>query len=792
MAHPDSRFAGAGRNKAANPSRRTKADQVLDADAYNSHRSMSRLFRKHLAPTLAPASMTPGSMTRRYLQLALPSPLRQHFDYLLPAKIEEPPVGARVRVPFGRQEQIGICVGISETTDVSEDKLRAATEALDDEPVLPASLFRLCQWAAEYYQHPLGEVFDTALPVLLRQGEPLAAPGELRWRLTRLGELFPTDGPIRRAPKQLEALLKLREHPDGLIPPLLTSFGIERPTLLALQKKGLAECVTLAPPEQERPPEGLREPHFALNSEQKAALAAINGKAGQFQPFLLFGITGSGKTEIYLQAIAAVLERGEQALVLVPEISLAPQTVARFRARFQTEIAVLHSGRNERERLDAWRAARSGRAGIVIGTRSAVFTPLARPGLIIVDEEHDLSFKQQDGFRYHARDLAVRRAQLESTPVLLGSATPSLESMANAMQGRYQLLRLTERAAGASTPAFKLIDLRQQKLQDGFSEPLLQAIKATVAKGEQVLVFINRRGYAPVLLCHDCGWQAHCRRCDARPTLHRAPTRLHCHHCGSESAPPLQCPNCGSADLRPVGLGTERVEDFLRKRFPKVPLFRIDRDSTRRKEALTQLYHDIHAAGPALLVGTQMLAKGHHFPKVTLVALLDIDGGLFGADFRAPEHTAQLVMQVAGRAGRADRPGLVLLQTHQPEHPLLRELITSGYAAFAERVLEERRQLALPPYGYLALLRAEATDPEKPMAFLQNIATLADPGLQLWGPVPAPMEKRAGRFRAHLLLQSARRSALHAAAAQLVPQIEALPEARRVRWSLDIDPQDIS
>lgn len=731
-------------------------------------------------------------MTRRYLQLALPSPLRQTFDYILPAKMTPPPAGARVRVPFGKQEMIGICIGTSEETTVAESKLRAATEALDDEALLPPSLFTLCQWAADYYQHPPGEVFDTALPVLLRQGEPLAAPGETRWRPTRLGELYPLDGSIRRAHKQLAALTVIRQHPEGMVPPLLASLGIERPTLLALQKKGLVECITLAPPRQENASAALREPVLPLHKEQQEALTAIEAATGRFQSFLLFGVTGSGKTEIYLQAIAAVLARGEQALVLVPEIGLAPQTVARFRARFQTEIAVLHSGRNERERLDAWRAARSGRAGIVIGTRSAVFTPLAKPGLIIVDEEHDLSFKQQEGFRYHARDLAVRRAQLENTPVVLGSATPSLETLANAHAGRYSLLTLTERAAGAQAPVFKLIDLRHQPLREGFSDSLMKAIARTLERGEQVLVFINRRGFAPVLLCHDCGWQARCRRCDARPTLHRAPHRLHCHHCGAESAPPVQCPDCGSTDMRPVGVGTERADELLRRQFPKIPLFRVDRDSTRRKDALTQLYHDIHAAGPALLVGTQMLAKGHHFPRVTLVALLDIDGGLFGADFRAPEHIAQLVVQVAGRAGRADKPGLVLLQTHQPEHPLLHELITGGYAAFARRALEERRDLGLPPGGYLALIRAEATDAARPMAFLEAVAGLVSSDIQRWGPVPAPMEKRAGRFRAHLLLQAGSRKRLHQALAELLPRIEALPDARRVRWSLDVDPQELS
>ncbi|MDI1302345.1 MAG: primosomal protein N' [bacterium] len=739
-------------------------------------------------------------MTRRYLQLALPSPLRQTFDYILPAKIDPPPVGGRVRVPFGRQELIGICLGISEHTTVPDAKLKAAIETLDSEPVLPDSLFTLCRWAAEYYQHPLGEVFDTALPVLLRQGEGLAAPGEIRWRPTRLGELYPLDGSIKRAHKQLAALMTLREYPEGMIVPLLSGLGIERPTLLALEKKQLVERISLAPPAAEKALTGLREPPLSLNPEQKTAVDDVSVSLGRFQPFLLFGVTGSGKTEVYLQAIAAVLARGEQALVLVPEIGLAPQTVARFHARFQTEIAVLHSGRNERERLDAWRAARSGRAGIVIGTRSAVFTPLARPGLIIVDEEHDLSFKQQDGFRYNARDLAVRRAQLENTPVLLGSATPSLESLANARSQRYRLLTLKQRAAGAGEPLFKLIDLRHQPLREGFSEPLINIMSRTLERGEQVLVFINRRGFAPVLLCHDCGWQAHCKRCDARPTLHRPAfpgqgMRLHCHHCGTESAPPVQCPSCGSTDLRPVGIGTERADDLLRQRFPKTPLFRVDRDSTRRKDALATLYHDIHAADAAILVGTQMLAKGHHFPNVTLVALLDIDGGLFGADFRAPEHMAQLIVQVAGRAGRAEKPGLVLLQTHQPEHPLLHELISTGYAAFAERALEERRQLAFPPAGFLVLIRAEATRAETPTEFLEAVAGIATglgiADVQYWGPVPAPMEKRAGRFRAHLLLQATRRAPLHELLALLVPRIESLPAARRVRWSVDVDPQEL-
>jgi primosomal protein N' (replication factor Y) len=724
--------------------------------------------------------------------MALPSKLRQTFDYILPAKIDSPAIGARVRVPFARQTLIGICVDIRHETTIPDNKLRVADEVLDSENIFTAPVFELCLWASDYYQHPLGDVFEAALPTLLRQGEPLQAEGEVRWRPTRLGQLFPLEGAIKRAPKQLAALTQMRQHPDGMVLPFLNSLGIEKPTLLALEKKSLVESFSPPNSEVSLPSATLREPPLPLNKEQYSALKHLKASFQQFHPFLLFGVTGSGKTEVYLQAIAEVLAQGKQALVLVPEIGLAPQTVARFQARFATEIAVLHSGRSERERLNAWRIARSGRAGIVIGTRSAIFTPFARLGLIIVDEEHDMSFKQQEGFRYHARDMAVRRAQLESVPVLLGSATPSLESLANAYAKRYTLLPLNERAGGATTPNFHLLDIRHAKLREGFSDPLLTTIRHTLARGEQVLVFINRRGYAPVVLCHDCGWQAHCKRCDARPTLHRQPARLHCHHCGSDTAPPQRCPDCGSTDMRPIGIGTERVDDFLRKEFPTTPLFRIDRDSTRRKEALNNIYHDIHKADAALLVGTQMLAKGHHFPKVTLVALLDIDGGLFGADFRAPEHTAQLILQVAGRAGRADKPGLVLLQTHQPDHSLLQELISSGYERFARQTLAERELLGFPPSGYLALFRAEAADEQQPTQFLKSVADLVDPAITCWGPIPAPMEKRAGRFRAHLLLQSAQRRPLHLAIAAVLQQIESLPLVRRVRWSLDIDPQEMN
>lgn len=731
-------------------------------------------------------------MPRTYLQLAIPSPLRRTFDYVMPARFGAPPQpGTRVRVAFGRQSVIGVVTGISQSSSVPADKLRPAEELLDETPPLPRTLFDLCSWAASYYQHPIGDVFQNALPVLLRQGEPVEAPPTMAWRQTALGMMTSADA-LARAPRQQRALEVLRQEPGGLSPALARVFGVERRDLAALAQKELAEEFVVTPAHH-IPDTLLAEAPLTLNEEQGKALEAIRRQSG-FHAFLLDGITGSGKTEVYLQAIQSVLEAGKQALVLVPEISLTPQTVARFRSRFLCEIVVLHSGLSDRERLAGWRHAREGSARIVIGTRSAIFTPLHNPGIIIIDEEHDLSFKQQEGFRYHARDLAVMRGHLEGTPVVLGSATPSLESLHNADTGRYTRLKLNSRANDASLPPFRLLDIRKQKLNEGLSDTLLHALRQHLDAGNQVLVFINRRGFAPVVLCHDCGWQMHCPRCDARPVMHRDPPHMACHHCGKEQPVPRRCPDCGSSDLRPAGIGTERLESALQHLFKHTPIWRIDRDSIRKREALEAIFHDIHQGKPGILLGTQMLAKGHHFPDVTLVAILDIDGGLFGADFRAPEHTAQLVMQVAGRAGRAGKPGEVWLQTHEPDHPMLTALIREGYESFARATLAERRQLGLPPYGYLALLHCESAQADRNFQFLEAAASELRANLRdmsLWGPVPAPMERKAGVFRAHLLLQSPSRKKLHEEVSTLVRKLDESPEGRRVRWWLDVDPQDL-
>ncbi|RRV16321.1 primosomal protein N' [Pseudomonas saudiphocaensis] len=734
------------------------------------------------------------------LRLALPSPLRTLFDYRPPAGVPHAALqpGVRLRVPFGRREVVGVLVEVVTHSEVPEAKLKPALELLDSVPPLPPALFKLCLWTAQYYQHSLGDTFSWALPVLLRQGEPAEARQERFWHAATGARA--DDSRLSRAPRQRDALKTIAQHPQGVAHSLLGQLQLSRDSLDQLLRKGLVRLETRRT-HQVRSHQGswLLQPELPLNQEQRAAFEAIRAGIEGFQAFLLAGVTGSGKTEVYLQLIHEVLKAGKQALILIPEINLGPQTLARFEQRFNARIALLHSNINDRERLDAWLAARDGEADIIIGTRSALFTPMKNPGLIILDEEHDASYKQQEGLRYHARDLAIVRARQENLPIVLSSATPSLESLHNAHIGRYALLKLTQRAGGAQAPRFLRLDVKSRPLDSGISGPLQQAMTQTLAAGQQVLVFLNRRGFAPSLLCHDCGWLSQCPRCDARMTLHQRHNELRCHHCGHAERPPLSCPECNRVDLRPVGAGTERAEERLGILFPDFPVLRIDRDSTSRKGSMEQLLGVINRGEPCLLVGTQMLAKGHHFPRVTLVAILDADGGLFSADFRASERMAQLIVQVAGRAGRAEEPGKVIIQTHLADHPLLVQLTEQGYFAFADQALSERRAAGLPPFSHLALLRAEAQKPGQAEDFLDQACSEAEQllmelglsGIELLGPVPAPMERRAGRFRAQLLLQGSARAPLHRLMHAWLPRVEQLPGSRSVRWSLDIDPIDL-
>ncbi len=531
------------------------------------------------------------------------------------------------------------------------------------------------------------------------------------------------------------------------------------------------------------------------NEAQQNAIDKISATLGKFNVFVLDGVTGSGKTEVYMQLIQTVLDRQQQVLVLVPEITLTPQLQQRFQARFNTPIAISHSKLTDLQRKNAWLLMQSGACSLLLGTRSALFTPLPNIGLIILDEEHDSSFKQQEGFRFSARDVAVMRGKLANVPVVLGSATPSLESLYNVKNQRYHHLLLPERAGNSLPPLVHVIDIRQQKLQQGLSTRLTTEIHATLAKDEQVLLFLNRRGFAPTLICDGCGWVARCIHCDANLVIHRNKNLLRCHHCGTEHQLISTCPACQSPELTSLGLGTERLESVLTRLFPDKIVLRLDRDSTQKKGALEDFLTQIHDGDAHIILGTQLLAKGHHFPNVTLVAILDVDSGLFSTDFHSGEKLAQLIVQVSGRAGRELKQGKVLLQTRQPDHPLLTELLRDGYAKFAALALAEREMANLPPFSYQALLRAHSENEELPQTFLNAVAQLAQTfnpqKVQILGAIPAPMARRAGQYRFQLLFQHSNRSALHHLLKQLVPEISTLKLAAKVRWSLDVDPVDL-
>ena len=738
--------------------------------------------------------------TPSVLGVAIPSPLRRLFDYRPdgPAPADGWQPGLRVQVSFGRRQVVGVVIECRDTSDLPLDKLKPIDARLDDAP-LPADWLWLCRFTARYYQHAIGDTLQNAMPALLRQGRSLTPRTRERWTASHAAR---NDAPpeLSRAPRQAALLDMLQQHAQGLVTQAVLAQSFTREQLKALVNKGLVERHE-EPMTGGQQPQGavLAEPALPLNGEQAAAMARLHAGLDTFHPCLLHGVTGSGKTEIYLQLIEAVITRQRQALVLVPEIGLTPQTLERFRKRFQCTVVALHSGLTDNDRLDAWEAAASGRAPIVIGTRSAIFTPLARPGAIIVDEEHDGSFKQQEGLRYHARDLAIIRAQHHAIPVVMGSATPALESLQHATAGDYHHLRLTQRASRHAPARLELVDLRGRTRQGGLITPVLEAITTTLNAGHQVLVFINRRGFAPTLACHACGWLAECNHCDAHMTLHRQPPLLACHHCDHRRPLPDACPDCGSADLRPLGSGTERTEETLAERFPDTPVHRIDRDSTRRRDALEQTLTEVRRGEPCLLVGTQMLAKGHHLPHVNLVVVVNADAGLYASDFRALEHSAQLLEQVAGRAGRSAHPGRVLVQTLHPDDPNLRLLAARGYDALAEQLLEERRAAALPPFRYLALLRLESPAEQDVSSLAESAATAtrafiehSELDIDCLGPVPAPMERRQNRYHMQVMLGADKRSRLHAACAQLIAWMEAEPGARRVRWSLDIDPQTLS
>ena len=723
-------------------------------------------------------------MPTTFLEIALPTPAGDRFDYAVPEHIHHNQLkpGNRVLAPFGRRQLVGIILTVK---TASPHACKPIITLLDTEPVFTDDLYKLCLWAADYYHYPLGQVFSTALPHYLRQ-EKLNTPiGETCYQLSVAGEHVSLTE-LKRSPKQAKLIATLKQHPDGIKQSRLAELDVTAQTLKSMLAKSWLDCHTVAllPTTNNHPASGP-----ALNEEQQHAVNLINA-AKIFSVFLINGVTGSGKTEVYIRVIQEKLKQGYQVLLLVPEIGLTPQTISRLTSRFSEPIIAMHSGLNDTERFQAWSLAQTAEVKIIIGTRSAIFTPFKNLGLIIIDEEHDSSYKQQDNFRYHARDLAAMRAKFLGIPLVLGSATPSIESFYNCSQGKFTEIKLQQRAGNAIPPLFKLIDLRNKKMDQGLSEPLIQLIKKHLAQNNQVLIFLNRRGYAPTLLCHDCGFIAHCKRCDTHLILHKQQHALRCHHCGHSEKMPTLCPQCNSESLIPVGQGTQRLETALQQYFPDTDIIRIDRDNTRRKNSLNQILEKIEKGEHQLLIGTQMLAKGHHFPNVTLVAMIDVDGGLFSADFRATERLGQLITQVAGRSGRSDKPGEVAIQTHHPDHPLLTLLLRQDYDTFLQTLLAERQETELPPFSHLAIFRAQANTLKKAMDFLQDIKLLFKKSATLgcFGPTPAVLAKIAGQYRAELLIQSTSRTMLHQELNRIEEKIPALASAKTIRWVLEIDP----
>ena len=722
----------------------------------------------------------------KIVRVALDIPLPTLFDYTVAEGVA---VGQRVIVPFGRKQAVGVVMEIATDSDLSVERIKPVTHVLDDIPPLPAELLALLRFCSDYYHHPLGMTVLAALPSHLRSSQPVTFREALQYALSASGRELSLDEFPKRKVVQQRILAALQQGALGAAQ--LRTLSPSAPAALkALLEAGWVEACVSTPTDGTTRQHAFNNAHTLTGEQQQAVNAVAQAKG--YGCFLLHGVTGSGKTEVYMHLMHRMLQRGGQVLLLVPEINLTPQLENYFRSRFPDAALVsLHSGLAGGARTQNWLRSQSGQARIVLGTRLAVFAPLPQLALIIVDEEHDSSFKQQDFLRYSARNVAIFRANQRKVPIVLGSATPSLESYYNAQSGRYRLLRLTTRAmAAAKLPKAHCINTSNAMLHHGISEPLLTALEQRQQRGEQSLVFINRRGYAPVLMCTACGWLSDCNNCAGKLVLHLHDRLLRCHHCGHQERVPHVCPSCGNADLQPVGIGTQRIESALQERFPKVRILRVDRDSTRNKGTWNAMRQQIHDEAVDILVGTQMLAKGHDFPNLTLVCVLNPDSALYSSDFRASEKLFAQLAQVAGRAGRADKPGEVLIQTAFPDHPLFRALREHDYAAWAKILLEERQSAGFPPFVYQAMLRAEGKQGTEVYALLQQARkaaiALALP-VEVYGVVPAAMPRRANHIRAQLLVQCATRKPLQQFLRAWRPSLDALP-AQKLRWSLDIDP----
>ena len=738
--------------------------------------------------------MTYGQfMNSQLIEVLVPIPLMEKFSYLAP-KDDQAPLkqGSRVLVPFGRRTLVGIIWNFSKKDSSDPRKYKHIIKVLDDRPLLDSHSMDLAEWASRYYHYPLGEIISYFFPPSLRKGKEASFKESKYLELTSKGS-FLKEEDLARAPGQKKLVSLLKEKKE-LSAKSAKAYGISNAVINGLEQKGYISKFSRELSPYKKVKDNKLLPSKKLNKEQVEAVKSIKGSQDKNQTFLLDGITGSGKTEVYLQAIQDVVNNGKQALILIPEIGLAPQAEERFKEYFGDRVMSFHSAKNDREKVDAWLGASRGLVDIIIGTRSSVFLPMKNLGIIVVDEEHDLSFKQMDKFRYSARDMALYRAKLEKIPVVLASATASLETLKNAQEGKYKVLKLSQRATGASLPAFQAVDLRGKELNEGLSSELLEATQSELSKGNQVLIFLNRRGYAPSMICKVCGWISNCERCDALMTVHKNPLKLHCHHCESQKAYPNKCPSCDSNDFLTYGFGTERLEEFLHNRFPGVTTLRIDSDSTKKKETLNEYFHEIRKGNPLILLGTQLLAKGHHFPEVTLVGIVDADSGLFSADFRGSERVAQLLTQVSGRAGRDKKPGRVILQSYCPDHPQIEEIVTGSYEKFTKKLLEERKASKIPPFSYQAKIFAESPKSLTSRDFILNLLNKSKideklkSNLRIIGPLPSIMEKKSGVFRWELSVFSTNRSNLHKFLDVMQSRLYHPKLSKSVRWSIDVDP----
>jgi len=726
-------------------------------------------------------------------QIALPVPLYQRFEYL-PAENAKPKshkVGVRVRVSFGSRKLIGLIVGRSQSSSLPKAKLKNIMEILDEEPVFDESLLELLFWSAEYYQQPIGEVLFTALPTVLRKGNLITPASNTLYTLSS-GQNLADE--LKRAPKQRSIVELLSNHLDGLSADDLSKHIPAWHSAM----KGLLNKNFVTKTQQEVSTSHVSQPRekISLNEEQAHAYAKLNNKLETFHCCLLDGVTGSGKTEVYLSLAKEVLAARKQVLILVPEIGLTPQLLHRIESRLGEKVQLMHSGLNDNQRAQTWLATKTHKANIIVGTRSAIFLPFKKLGLIIIDEEHDLSFKQQEGFLYNARDIGVYRAKQLDIPILLGTATPSFETQHNVDKGRYQKLVLSKRAKDSHFPDVKIVDMRSKASSDGLSNELVQAMQDELANDNQVLLFLNRRGYAPTILCQECAWIAECSRCDARMTFYKKRNILKCHHCLREEKVPENCPSCGSDQFLWLGEGTQRIENKLKELFPSMAITRIDRDSTRKKDALQEKLKEIHDGKYKIIIGTQMLSKGHDFPDITLVGILNVDHGLFSTDFRATERLAQLLIQVSGRAGRGTKKSKVLLQSYLPEHPLLNCLLDKGYAEFSKEALKIRKECALPPYTFMLLIRARANNMGMTQNFLQEVKSIIEndriQNLTLYGPIPGIMERKAGMYQSQLIIFTQHRNNIQNNIGNWTQAITKRPLAKRVRWDIEVDPLEMS